>query len=102
MSPNAELVHFNAQLKRVGNEHSETPRVLRLAEDGLRRLSKWKWEQNGWAITEGQACGIRNGNEQQRRTALMSVLKGHIQQIEFVPNLETPEVVLAEPGSARA
>lgn len=101
MRPNEELEYFNAQLKRVRNEHSEAPTILRLSNDCLRRLSKWTWEQHGWPIDEGQACGIRNGNEDARRTGLMSVLKGHIQDIEFVPGLGTLEVVPGEPASAQ-
>ena len=102
MTPNEELDHLNAELERVANEHSDTPRVLRLTDNCLRRVSKWKWEQRGWTINDGQACGIRNGNEQARRTALMSVLKEHIQEIEFVSGLEMLEVVLGPSGLERA
>ena len=98
MTPNEELDHLNAELERVANEHSDTPRVLRLTDNCLRRLSKWKWEQRGWTINDEQACGIRNGNEQARRTALLSVLEGHVQEIEFVSGLKILEVVLRPPG----
>lgn len=102
MTPTEELAYLNAELERVGNEHSDTPRVLRLTDNCLRQLSKWKWEQCGWTINDGQACGIRNGNEQSRRTALMSVLKGHIDEVEFVSGLEMLEVVLGASSPGRA
>lgn len=93
MTPNEELDYLNTELERVGNEHSDTPRVLRLTDNCLRQLSKWKWEQFGWTIDDGQASGIRNGNDQSRRAALMSVLKGHVDKVEFVSGLEMLEVV---------
>ena len=102
MTPNEELKHLEAELDRLQKEQSNAPWVLRLTDKCLRHCSKWKWEQHGWTINDGQACGIRNGNEQARRTALMSVLKGHIQEIEFVAGLEMLEVVLGPSGSERA
>jgi hypothetical protein len=35
-----------------------------------------------------------NGNDRERRTALLSVLEGHIHKIEFVSGLDTLKVVL--------
>ena len=102
MTPNEELDYLNAELERVENEHSDTPRVLRLTDNCLRGLSKWKWEQRGWTIDDGQACGIRNGDDQSRRTALMSVLKGHIDEVEFASGLEMLEVVLGPSALERA
>lgn len=99
MTPNEELDYLKAELERVGNARSDTPRILRLTDSCLRRLSKWKWEQRGWSIDDGQACGIRNGDDQSRRTALMSVLKGHIDEVEFVTGLEVLEVVLSPSDS---
>jgi hypothetical protein len=94
MTPNEELKHLNAELERLQNDHSNAAGVLRLTDECLRRCSKWKWEQHGWTISAGQSCGIMNGDERSRRTSLMSVLNGHIHEIEFVSGLERLEVVL--------
>ena len=99
MTPNEELEHLDAELERLRNEHSNTAGVLRLTDKCLRRCSKWKWEQHGWTISAGQSCSIMNGNERARRIALMSVLKGHIHESEFVSGLERLEVVLGPSGS---
>jgi hypothetical protein len=94
MTPDQELEHLDAELERLQNERSNTARVLRLTDKCLRRCSKWKWEQHGWTVSDGQSCGIMNGNERARRTALMAVLNEHINEIEFVSDLERLEVVM--------
>ena len=99
MSPNDELKHLKAELERLQDDRSKTPRILRLTDKCLRRCSTWKWQQNGWTISDGQSCGIRNGNERERRTSLMSVLKDHIHEVEFVSGLERLEVVLGPSGA---
>ena len=103
MTPDEELERLDAQLKQLQTEHPNTLGVLRLTDQCLRGCSRWKWEQHGWTISEGQSCGIMNGNEQDRRTALLSVLKGHIQKVEFVSGLDPLNVVLGlkiAPGSS--
>lgn len=99
MTPNEELDHLAAELKRLRDEHSSATGVLRLTDKCLRRISKWKWEQHGWTISDGESCGIRNGEERSRRMALMSVLKEHIHEIEFVSDLERLEVIPGPSGS---
>ena len=99
MTPNEELDHLDAELKQLQNEHSNTMGVLRLSEKCLRRSSKWQWEQHGWTLSAGESCGIMNGTEPSRRTALMSVLKAHISAIEFVSGLEKLEIVPGPSGS---
>jgi hypothetical protein len=97
VTPDEELEHLDAELERLQSEHPNTPGVLRLTDQCLRRCSKWKWEQHGWTISDGQTCGIMNGNDRERQTALLSVLKGLIHKIEFVSGLDVLEVV---PGSS--
>lgn len=99
MAPNDELKLLVAELERLQDDHSNATRVLRLTDSCLRGCSTWKWQQHGWTISDGQSCGIRNGDERARRTALMSVLKEHIHEIEFVSGLESLEVVLGPPGA---
>ena len=99
MTPNDELKHLDAELARLQDDHSNTARILRLTDKCLRRCSTWKWKQHGWTISDGQACGIRNGNERARRIGLMAVLKGHIHEVEFVADLERLEVMLGPSGS---
>jgi len=93
VTPDEELDHLDAELERLQSEHPNTPGVLRLSDQCLRRCSKWKWEQHGWTISDGQTCGIMNGNDRERRTALLSTLKGCIHTIEFVSGLDKLEVV---------
>lgn len=93
VTPDEELGHLDAELERLQSEHPNTPGVLRLTDQCLRRCSRWKWEQHGWTVSDEQACGIMNGNVQERRNALLSVLKGHIDNVEFVSGLDVLEVV---------
>lgn len=93
MTPDEELEHLDTELERLQREHSPLQGVLRLTDKCLRGCSKWKWEQHGWTITDQQACGIMNGNDRERRTALLAVLKGHIQKVETVSGLDVLEVV---------
>ena len=93
MTPDEELAHLDALLERLEHEHPHVQGVLRIADNCLRRCSKWKWEQHGWTISDPQACGIMNGNARERRTALLSVLTGHVQEIEIVSDLDVFEVV---------
>ena len=93
MTPDEELEHLDAELERLQSEHPNTPGILQLTDQCLRQCSKWKWEQHGWTLSDGQTSGIRNGNDKERRTALLSVLKGHIHKIEVVSDLEMLKVV---------
>ena len=93
VTPDEELEHLDAELERLQSEHPNAPGVLRLTDQCLRGCSKWKWEQHGWTISDEQTCGIMNGNDRERRTALLSVLKGHIHKIEFVSGLDMLKVV---------
>ena len=94
MTPDEQLDRLDAELERLQSEHPNVPAILRLTNNCLRSCSKWKWEQHGWALSDGEACGIMNGDDNQQRTALLSVLKGHmIHKIEFVPEVNVLEVV---------
>ena len=95
MTPDEQLNHLNTELKRLHSEHPNTLGVLKLTDQCLRRCSKWKWEQHGWTISDEQSCGIMNGNDQERRTALLSVLKGQIDTVLFIPGLDILKVVQA-------
>jgi hypothetical protein len=93
MTPDEELKHLDAELERLQREHPRMQGVLRLTDKCLRGCSKWKWEQHGWTITDGQTCGIMNGNDRERRTTLLSVLKGQIHEVEIVFGLDMLEVI---------
>ena len=99
MTPHEELEHLNAELERLRTEYPNTLGVLQLSDQCLRRCTKWKWEQHGWTLSEGQTCGIMNGSDRERRTALLSVLKGHIDKVVFVAGRDMPKVVLEAPTS---
>jgi hypothetical protein len=94
MTPDEELEQLDAQLERLQCEHPNMPGVLQMTDTCLRACSKWKWEQHGWTPGDGEVCGIMNGNDKERREALLSVLKGHmIRRVEFVPGLDVLKVV---------
>ena len=94
MTPHEQLERLNAELDRLHAEHPNKHGILRLPDTYLSGCSKWKWEQHGWTISDQQVCGIMNGNGRERRTALLSVLKGHlIEKIEFVPAANELEVL---------
>ena len=63
--------------------------------------TRWKWGVHGWSVSDGQSCGIMNGNEKERRTALLSVLKERsIDAVEFVSDVDVLEVLPAAPSRA--
>ena len=94
MTPDEQLNNLVAELDWLKREHPNTPGILRLANTSLRSCSKWKWEQHGWSLSDGDACGIMNGNDKDRRAALLSILKGHrIHKIEFVSDVDVLKVV---------
>ena len=94
MTPDEQLDRLDAELERLRSEHPNVPGILRLTNTCLRSCSKWKWEQHGWTITDGQVCGIMNGSDKDQQTALLSVLKGHmISKVEFVSEADVLEVV---------
>ena len=78
MTPDEELDNLATELDSLKREYPNTPGILRLSNTSLRSCSKWKWEQHGWAPSEGDACGIMNGDDKQQRTALLSILKSHM------------------------
>ena len=93
MTPHEQLERLNAELDRLHSEHPNVHGILRLPDTWLIGCSKWKWEQHGWKISDQQVCGIMNGNDRERRTALLSVLNGHmIGRIEFVSAAEALEI----------
>jgi hypothetical protein len=94
MTPDEELDRLDQELDRLQSEHPAARGFLRLSNSGLRACSKWKWGQHGWTITDGESCGITNGNERERRAALLTVLKAHgIDRIEFVAQAGVLEVL---------
>jgi hypothetical protein len=94
VTPDEELEQLDAELERLQSEHPSTPGILQLTDTCLRACSKWKWEQHGWTPGDGEVCGIMNGDDAERRKALLSVLQGHmVHKVEFVPDLDGPKVV---------
>ena len=94
MTPDEQLERLDAELNRLASEHPDQRGTLRLTSDCLRACSKWKWEQHGWTVSDGEACGIMNGSDKEQRTALLSLLKGRmIREVEFVPGADVLEVV---------
>ncbi len=94
MTPDEQLDHLDQELTRLESEHPGAQGILRLTESRLRGCSKWKWEQHGWTLSDGDACGNMNGTERERRTALLSILKTRgIHKVEFVPGEDRLEVV---------
>ena len=94
MTPHEQLERLTAELNRLHSEHPNVHGILRLADRCLTGCSKWKWEQHGWTISDPEVCGIMNGNDRDRRAALLSVLEGHmIRKIEFVAGVDVLEVL---------
>ena len=94
MTPDEQLERLDAELARLQSEHPNVQGILRLTNNCLCSCSKWKWEQHGWALSDGAACEIMNGSEKEQRTALLSVLQGRmIHKVEFVPGVDVLEVV---------
>ena len=94
MTPDEQLDRLQAEVARLKSEHPEVPGILRLATNCLRSCSKWKWQQHGWTISEGESCGLMNGDYKQQVTALLSILKGDmIHKVVFVPGADVLEVV---------
>lgn len=94
MTPDEELDLLDHALDQFHEEHPDTRGLLRLPISALRSCSKWKWQMHGWTISDGESCGIMNGTERDRHTALLAILKTHgIERIEFVADAAGLEVV---------
>ena len=94
MTADERLDRLDAALDRFAAKHPNVPGILRLTNHSLRGCSKWKWEQHGWVVTDGESCGIMNGDDKEQRTALLSILKARmIHKVEFVPGADVLEVV---------
>jgi hypothetical protein len=95
VTPDEQLDHLAAELDCLKREYPNTPGILRLTNASLRSCSKWKWERHGWSlISDGEACGIMNGNDKDRRAALLAILKEHgIHKIEFVSDVDVLQIV---------
>jgi hypothetical protein len=95
VTPDEQLDNLAAELDSLKREYPNTLGILRLTNNSLRACSKWKWEQHGWSgISDGDVCGIMNGHEKDRRTALLSILEGNgIHKIEFVSDVDVLKVV---------
>jgi hypothetical protein len=94
VTPDEQLERLEAELGRLKSEHPDAHGILRLTNHCLRSCSTWKWEQHGWALSDGQACEIMNGTDKEQRAALLSVLKRQmIRKVEFVPGTDVLEVV---------
>lgn len=94
MTPDEQLDRLGTELDRLKSEHPNVRGILRLTSNCLRSCSKWKWEQHGWALSDGEACEIMNGNDKESRIALLSLLKGHmIHKIECLPGVDVLEIV---------
>lgn len=94
VTPDEQLSHLETELDRLRSEHPSVYGILRLTDACLRPCSKWKWERHGWKLSDGESCAIMNGNDRERRAALLSVLKNRmIHQVEIVPDLGVLEVV---------
>ena len=94
MTPDEQLDRLDAELDRLKSEHPNVHGILRLTNNCLRSCSKWKWEQHGWTLSDGEVCGIMNGSDSEQRTSLLSILTEHlIHKVEFVPSVDVLEVV---------
>lgn len=94
MTPDEQLDRLDAELTRARSTSPKAPAILRLSSKCLRSCSKWKWEQHGWILSDGQSCAIMNGSENEAKGALLSILAGHmIRKIEFVPGVDVLDVV---------
>ncbi|MGO9108395.1 MAG: hypothetical protein ACLP9L_04105 [Thermoguttaceae bacterium] len=100
MTPDEQLQRLGTELNRLKAEHPDLPGILRLTNNCLRSCSKWRWEQHGWTLSDGEACAVMNGDDKEQRTALLSILKGHrIHKVEFVPGVDVLEVVCSSSTS---
>ncbi len=94
MTPDEQLQRLAAELDRLKSEHPGAQGTLRLSNTCLRACSKWRWEKHGWAVTDGEACGIMNGDDKEQRMALLSILKRHgIHKVAFAAGTDVLEVV---------
>jgi hypothetical protein len=101
MTPHEHLERLNAELKRFHSEYPDMHAILRVSETGLSGCSKWKWEQHGWKVNDSQVCGIMNGNDRERRAALLSVLEPDlIRKVEFVAETDVLDI-LPDPSVSR-
>jgi hypothetical protein len=94
MTPHEQIERLAAELDRLHSQDPNAHGILRLTDAYFKACSKWKWEQHGWTVSDQQICGIMNGNDRERRAALLSVLQQHmIDAVEFVAGVDVLEIV---------
>lgn len=94
MNPDEEIVRLDAEIHRHMLEHPQTWGLLRISNTAFRACTKSRWETHGWNLSHEELSGILNGDDEERKTALHSLLRAHyIHDVEIVPGVNIIDVV---------
>lgn len=94
MSPDEELQRLDAELTRHMDEHPQMWATLRITNTAFRACTKTHWEAHRWTVSDDEVSAILNGNDEARRAAFRSLLRGHyIHDVEIVPGIDVIDVV---------
>lgn len=94
MKPDEEIDRLDAEIERHMEEHPQKWATLRITNTAFRACTKSRWEANNWSISDDEVGAILNGNDEERKTALRSLLRAHyIHDVEIVPGVNIIDVV---------
>jgi hypothetical protein len=89
MSPNEEIERLDAALKSFAEKYPATYGTLSITNTTFRACDKQRWMAHNWDLTDAEIHGILNGNDSERRAALLSLLRRHnIDSVEIVPGVD--------------
>jgi hypothetical protein len=94
MTADQEIELLDLLLRQLHIEHPKSSAILRINNTTFRACTKTRWEAHNWSVTDDEAAGIMNGNDEERKAALLSLLRPQrIHRIEIVPGADKIEVV---------
>lgn len=97
MNADQEIERLDQLLRQLHENYPNTFATLRINNMTFRACTADRWDSHNWAVRDEEAGAIMNGNEEQRRKALLSLLlPQYINKIEFVPGVDTIEVIVPE------
>lgn len=99
MTPDQEIERLDQLLEQLHRERPNTFATLRITNTAFRGCTQQRWDDHNWAVKEEEVAAIINGNDEERKRALLSLLEPqYINRIEIVPGVDIVDVVV--PASA--
>jgi hypothetical protein len=95
-----EIEWLDGLLKDLHRNHPNTYVTLRIANMTFRACTKKVWNAHGWTVKDEEVTAILNGNDHERKAALLSLLTPqYINNIEIIPGVDILDMVVPESES---